>query len=59
MIKTKWGYKSEEQISAIRNIKTLHKLREKVIKLFNDYFKVASEAKYKIKFWNKSFKDYQ
>ena len=57
MIKTKWGYKSEEQISAIRNIKTLYKLREKVIKLFNDYFKVAS--KYNIKFWNKGFKDYQ
>ena len=57
MIKTKWGYKSEEQISPIRNIKTLYKLREKVIKLFNDYFKVAS--KYNIKFWNKGFKDYQ
>ena len=39
--------KSEEQKSATKNIKTLDASREKVIKLFNDYSKIVSEAKYK------------
>ena len=42
--------KSQEQNSAIKNISTLYKSREKVIKLFNDYSKIVSEAKYKIKY---------
>ena len=42
--------KSQEQNSAIKNISTLYKSREKVIKLFNDYSKTVSEAKYKIKY---------
>ena len=40
-------YKSEEQKSALENIKLLHESREAVIKLFNDYSSIASEAKYK------------
>ena len=43
--------KSEEQKSAIKNIKTLYKSREKVIKLCNDYSEIVSEAKYKTKYW--------
>ena len=39
--------KSEEQKKATKNIKTLYESREKVIKLFNDYSKIASKAKYK------------
>ena len=42
--------KSQEQNSAIKNISTFYKSREKVIKLFNDYSKIVSEAKYKIKY---------
>ena len=42
--------KSEEQKSAIKNIKTLYKSREKVIKLCNDYSEIVSEAKYKTKY---------
>ena len=38
---------SEEQKSAIGNIKKLYQGREKVIKLFDDYYKKASEAYYK------------
>ena len=41
--------KSEEQNSAIKNIKILNRSQEKVIKLFNDYSKTVSEAKYKTK----------
>ena len=33
--------------SAMKNIKTISKSREKVTKLFNDYSKIVSEAKYK------------
>ena len=33
-----------------KNIKTLYESREKVTKLFNDYPKVVSEAKCKIKY---------
>ena len=39
--------KSEEQKSAIKNIKTLYESREKVIKLFNDYSKITSKGKYR------------
>ena len=31
----------------MKNIKTLYKSQKKVIKLFHDYCKIASEAKYK------------
>ena len=34
----------------INNIKTLRKSQEKAIKLFNDYSRIVSEAKYKIKY---------
>ena len=47
IVRGNWKNKSEKQISAIENIKNLHKSREKVIKLFNDYSKIASKAKYK------------
>ena len=40
-------YKSKEQKSALENIKWLYELREVVIKSFNDYFSIVSEAKYK------------
>ena len=33
-----------------KNIKTLYKSREKVIKLLNNYSKSASKAKYKIEY---------
>ena len=33
-----------------KNIKTLYESQEKVIRLFNDYFKVESEAKYKAQY---------
>ena len=39
------------QKSAIKIIETLYESREKVLKLFNDYFKIVSEAKYKTKYW--------
>ena len=38
-------YKSEEQKSVLRNIKFLYESREDVIKLFNDYSSIISEAK--------------
>ena len=51
----------------LKNIKLLYKSRESVIKLFNDYFWIISEAKYKTKHGeglqiltpSKCFKDYQ
>ena len=39
--------KSEEQKSALENIKLLYKSRKVVIKLFDDYCSVVSEAKCK------------
>ena len=39
--------KSEKQKGALENIKLLYKLREGVIKLFNDYSSIISDAKYK------------
>ena len=40
----------EQQKSAVKNIKTLYQSWKIFIKLFNDYFRIASEAKYKAKF---------
>ena len=40
-------HKSEEQESAMKKFKTLYESRKKVIKLFNDHFKITSLAKYK------------
>ena len=34
----------------MKNIKTLYESREKVIKLFDDYSRILSEAKYKTKY---------
>ena len=42
-------FKSEEQQSALKNIKLFYKSQEAVIKLFNDYSLIMSEAKYKTK----------
>ena len=39
--------KSEEQKSAIENIKLLYEAREAFIKLSKDYFSIISEVKYK------------
>ena len=41
--------KSEEQIGAINNIKKLYESRG-VIKLFEQYYRIISKAKYKIKY---------
>ena len=38
---------SEEQKSALENIKLLYKSREAVIKLFHDYSSIVFKAKYK------------
>ena len=42
-------YKSKEQKSALENIKLFYESRQVVIKLFNDYSSIASEAKHKVK----------
>ena len=42
--------KSEERQSALKNIKLLYESREAVIKSFNDYSSIVSEAKYKAKY---------
>ena len=41
--------KSEDQKSVINNIKTLYESQEKVIRLFNDYSRIVTEAKYRTK----------
>ena len=46
----KGTYKSEELKSALKNIKLLYELRGAVVKLFNDYSLIMSEAKYKTKY---------
>ena len=46
--KEKSKRKSEEQKSAIKNIKRLYKGREKVFIFYNDYIRMVSEAKYKL-----------
>ena len=47
---SKGRFKSEEQESALGNIKLLFESRQTVIKLFNKYSSIASEAKYKTKY---------
>ena len=42
--------KSEDQKSIIQIIKVLYKSREKVIKFFDDYFRIVSETKHKTKY---------
>ena len=51
----KVGKKSGDQKRPKNNIRTLYKSREKVIKSFNYYFKIVSEAKYKTfkKIWRR------
>ena len=39
--------KSKDQKFTIKNIKTLYESWEKVIELFDDYFRIASEAKFR------------
>ena len=46
---SKGRFKSEEQKSALVNIKLLYESRQTVIKLFNEYSLIASEAKHKAK----------
>ena len=41
--------KSEDQIKTMKYIKNLYESREKVIKLYNDYAKIRSEAKHNVK----------
>ena len=45
----KWEHKSEEQKSIINNLKTFHKTKKKVIKLFDDYTTILSKVKYEAK----------
>ena len=49
----KWNSKRQEYISKAKKwnkkIKTLYESREKVLKLFNHYYKIVFEAKYKTK----------
>ena len=47
---SKGSFKSEEQERALENIKLLSESRQAVTKLFNDYFSIAFEAKYKMKY---------
>ena len=47
---SKGSFKSEEQERALENIKLLSESRQAVIKLFNDYFSIAFEAIYKMKY---------
>ena len=49
-MKQKKGGNSEVQKCAIKKIKTLYELREKVIKLFDDYSRIVSEATCKTKY---------
>ena len=37
-------------MKTIENMKNLYKSREKIIKLYNDYGKITSEAQYKAKY---------
>ena len=46
---SKGRFKSEEQKSAIENIKLLYESWQAAIKLFNEYYSIESEAKYKTK----------
>ena len=46
----KGRFESEEQKSALENIKLLYESRKATIELFNEYSSIASEAKYKTKY---------
>ena len=46
---SKGRFKSEEQKSALENIKLLYESWQAAIKLFNEYYSIESEAKYKTK----------
>ena len=43
-------FKSKQQKRALENIKLLYRSREGVIKLFNSYSSILSEAKHKAKY---------
>ena len=47
ILKENPNHKSKDQISAIKNIKKLYNGRQKVIKFYNDYTRMVSEAKSK------------
>ena len=47
-------FKSEEQKSALDNIILLCKSRQAVIKLFNEYSLIASEAKTQSRIWTRT-----
>ena len=42
-------HKSRKQLYAIKNVKDLYELRQKIIDLFNDYSKIRSESIYRSK----------
>ena len=44
------GKNQKEQKTAITNVKTVYESREKIIKLFNDYSKIVSQAKCNTKY---------
>ena len=46
----KGRFESEEQKSALENIKLLYESRKATIELFNEYSSIASESKYKTKY---------
>ena len=46
---SKWRFKSKEGKSTLENIELLYKSWQAVIKLFNDYSAILSEAKNKVK----------
>ena len=47
ILKENLNYKWKDQISTIHNIKKLYNGRGKVIKFYNDYTRMVSDAKYK------------
>ena len=46
---SKWRFKSKEGKSTLENIELLYESWQAVIKLFNDYSSILSEAKNKVK----------
>ena len=47
---SKGTFKPTEQRSALKTIKFHYKSRQSVIKLFNDYSSITSEAKHEVKY---------
>ena len=47
MLKGTPNYKSKDQISTIKNIEKPYNAWEKVLNFYNDYTRMASQAKYK------------